>query len=174
MLIKLCLTCQIRVCFGFFFFFFFFTIRLMYSYCWNAMNRFPGIIYSVHVLCPNISEIRIILAHTLDRSGLSNCTDSFGYIWNMDILFCYALTVCLSVCLSLSLSLSLSLIYFQTCINTTTKSKPKKNKNASEKERNILSGRAVKLARVTGPEFPHPFSPVGRCLPATGRCRAAV
>ena len=36
----------------------------------------------------------------------------------------------------------------------------------------IVAGELCKLARVTGPEFPHPFSPVGRCLPATGRCRA--
>ena len=35
-----------------------------------------------------------------------------------------------------------------------------------------VAGELCKLARVTGPEFPHPFSPVGRCLPATGRCRA--
>ena len=35
-----------------------------------------------------------------------------------------------------------------------------------------VAGEQCKLARVTGPEFPHPFSPVGRCLPATGRCRA--
>ena len=34
------------------------------------------------------------------------------------------------------------------------------------------AGELCKLTRVTGPEFPHPFSPVGRCLPATGRCRA--
>ena len=38
----------------------------------------------------------------------------------------------------------------------------------------FVAGELCKLARVTGPEFPHPFSPVGRCLPATGRCRAAV
>ena len=37
---------------------------------------------------------------------------------------------------------------------------------------NSVAGELCKLARVTGPEFPHPFSPVGRCLPATGRCRA--
>ena len=36
----------------------------------------------------------------------------------------------------------------------------------------IVAGELCKLARVTGPEFPHPFSPVGRCLPATGQCRA--
>ena len=36
----------------------------------------------------------------------------------------------------------------------------------------IVAGELCKLARVTGPEFPHPFSPVGRCLPATGWCRA--
>ena len=35
-----------------------------------------------------------------------------------------------------------------------------------------VTGELCKLARVTGPEFPHPFSPVGRCMPATGRCRA--
>ena len=35
-----------------------------------------------------------------------------------------------------------------------------------------VAGELCKLARVTGPEFPHPVSPVGRCLPATGRCRA--
>ena len=35
-----------------------------------------------------------------------------------------------------------------------------------------VAGELCKLARVRGPEFPHPFSPVGRCLPATGRCRA--
>jgi len=35
-----------------------------------------------------------------------------------------------------------------------------------------VAGELCKLARVTGPEFPHPFSPVRRCLPATGRCRA--
>ena len=34
-----------------------------------------------------------------------------------------------------------------------------------------VAGELCKLARVTGPEFPHPFSPVGRCLPVTGRCR---
>ena len=33
-----------------------------------------------------------------------------------------------------------------------------------------VAGELCKLAWVTGPEFPHPFSPVGRCLPATGRC----
>ena len=37
---------------------------------------------------------------------------------------------------------------------------------------NSVAGELCKLARVTSPEFPHPFSPVGRCLPATGRCRA--
>ena len=36
----------------------------------------------------------------------------------------------------------------------------------------IVAGELCKLAQVTGPEFPHPFSPVVRCLPATGRCRA--
>ena len=36
----------------------------------------------------------------------------------------------------------------------------------------FVAGELCKLARVTGPEFPPPFSPVGRCLPATGRCRA--
>ena len=35
-----------------------------------------------------------------------------------------------------------------------------------------VAGELCKLARVTGPEFPHPFSPVGRCLPATGQCCA--
>ena len=35
-----------------------------------------------------------------------------------------------------------------------------------------VAGELCKLARVTGPEFPHPFSPVGCCLPATGRCCA--
>ena len=35
----------------------------------------------------------------------------------------------------------------------------------------IVAGELCKLARVMGPEFPHPFSPVGHCLPATGRCR---
>ena len=34
-----------------------------------------------------------------------------------------------------------------------------------------VAGELCKLARVTGPKFPHPFSPVRRCLPATGRCR---
>ena len=38
----------------------------------------------------------------------------------------------------------------------------------------IVAGELCKLARVTGPEFPHPFSPVGRCLPTTGRCAAVV
>ena len=37
-----------------------------------------------------------------------------------------------------------------------------------------VAGELCKLAGVTGPEFPHPYSPVRRCLPATGRCRAAV
>ena len=36
----------------------------------------------------------------------------------------------------------------------------------------FVAAELCKLAQVTGPEFPHPFSPVGRCLPATGRCRA--
>ena len=37
-----------------------------------------------------------------------------------------------------------------------------------------VAGELCKLARVTGPEFPHHFSPGRRFLPATGRCRAAV
>ena len=37
-----------------------------------------------------------------------------------------------------------------------------------------VAGELCKLARVTGPEFPHPFSPVERCLPTTGRCAAVV
>ena len=37
-----------------------------------------------------------------------------------------------------------------------------------------VAGELCKLARVTGPEFPHHFSPVRCLLPATGRCRAAV
>ena len=36
----------------------------------------------------------------------------------------------------------------------------------------FVAGELCKLARVTGPEFPHPFFLVGHCLPATGRCRA--
>ena len=35
-----------------------------------------------------------------------------------------------------------------------------------------VAGELCKLAQVTGPEFPHPFSPVRCCLPATGWCRA--
>ena len=40
--------------------------------------------------------------------------------------------------------------------------------------KNTVAGELCKLARVTGPEFPHPSSTGGRCLPATGRCHAAV
>ena len=36
----------------------------------------------------------------------------------------------------------------------------------------IVVGELCKLAQVMGPESPHPFSPVGRCLPATGQCYA--